>query len=97
MARATLATAAGSGLVRFGATAGLTITTAYFAVFLALLHAGFHVFAGAAGFCVLLLAFVLATAVHGFFAFGFCVMATALSILHVVHVMATALGFRGRG
>lgn len=98
MVLALIAAATRGRLVALGSTAALAIFAA--AVFLALFHFGFHVFAGATGltvFCfALVLVVVFAATGHGVFGVGCGLMATALAAFHVSHVvMAAALGFGG--
>ena len=100
MVLALVAAAFHCGFVVLRATAALTIFAA--TILLALSHGGLHFFvlvhAFTAGFPVFRGAFVFAAAFHGFLGIGGAVMATALAVFHVGHVVvAAALGFRSVG
>jgi len=88
MTQAAIATAAGSRFVGARTAAILSVATAALAVFLALLHAGFHVFILAAGLGIFLFAFVFAATSHRFLGVALVMMATPTGIFHVIAVMA---------
>jgi len=91
-----IATSVGGRFVGARTAAILSVVTAALAVFLALLHAAFHVFILAAGLGVFPFAFVFAATSHRFLGVALVMMATSNGILHVIAVMAA--GFRcGRG
>ena len=96
MTRAAFATAVGSRLLGGGTAALLVIAAAALAVFLALLHAGFHVLVVAAGLRVFHFAFIFAATSHGFLAIGLVMMAATPGVFHVIAVMAAGLRFGSR-